>query len=366
MFDNILPIHPDFKLNGYHYNENQIYAVAYSFIKEGEAYEELIGNFLLDWFNDNYDQMKLRTSGSTGEVKEMFVHREKMLNSAIATQKRFDLPSKTKALCCIPSNYVAGRMMLIRAMVLGWHLDLIEPRANALADLKKEYDFAALTPHQLNQSLANIHLIKKVIVGGSPISKSLLQKIQTIPTKVYETYGMTETVTHIATRRLNPSAKSKLKPLKALKNVSFTINKKNCLVITAPKITDEPVVTRDVVELVDEVRFYWKGRLDNVINTGGVKIHPEQVEKKLHLTIDKPFFITGIPDDNLGEKVVLFIESSDENDKIHYLEKLKSNDNLDKFESPKAIILVNEFKQTRTGKTHRIATKEDFLLKIAE
>lgn len=365
MLDNIIPVHPDFKLNGYHFNENQIYPVAYSFIKEGEPYEEMIGNFLLDWFNDNYEQMKLRTSGSTGSVKEMFVHREKMVNSALATQRRFKLHAKTKALCCIPSNYVAGRMMLIRALVLGWHLDLVEPKAKALAGLKKKYDFAALTPHQLSHSLENIHLIKKVIVGGAPISKSLLSKIQDIPTKVFETYGMTETVTHIATRRLNSSTKTKLKPLKALKDVSFTVNDKNCLVITAPKITDEPVETRDVVELVDDVRFYWKGRLDNVINSGGVKIYPEQVEKKLQLTIDKPFFIAGIPDEDLGEKVVMFLESINDNDRAKYLSQFKSNEFLEKFEVPKEIILVDEFKKTRTNKVHRIATKEDFLLKLA-
>ena len=356
MLDNIIPIHPDFKLNGYHYNETEIYPVAYSFIKEGIEYEELIGNFLLDWFNDNYEQMKLRTSGSTGEVKEMFVHRDKMKNSAIATAKRFKLPSKTKALCCIPANYVAGRMMLIRAMVLGWHLDLVEPKANALAQVEKEYDFAALTPHQLSNSLHKIHFIKKVIVGGAPISESLLKKIQDIPTKVFETYGMTETITHIATRRLNSSTKTKLKPLKALQNVSFTVNDKNCLVVTAPKITDEPVVTRDVVELVDDIRFYWKGRLDNVINSGGVKIHPEQVEKKLQLHIHKPFFIAGVPDENLGEKVVLFVESTNPNEEQAIQETIKEIDTLDKFEVPKQIIVVAEFKKTRTAKVHRSAT----------
>ncbi|GGE44691.1 AMP-binding protein [Psychroflexus planctonicus] len=358
MLDNIIPIHPDFKLNGYHYNEEEIYPVAYSFIKEGTEYEELIGNFLLDWFNDNYEQMKLRTSGSTGEVKELFVSREKMKNSAEATGKRFKLPAKTKALCCIPANYVAGRMMLIRAMVLGWHLDLVEPKANALKEVEKEYDFAALTPHQLSHSLDKIHLIKKVIVGGAPISEGLLKKIQDIPTKVFETYGMTETVTHIATRRLNSSTKTKLKPLKALKNVSFTVNDQNCLIVTAPKITDEPVVTRDVVELVDDIRFYWKGRLDNVINSGGVKIHPEQVEKKLQLHIEKPFFITGISDESLGEKVVLFVESKDEADKSAIQNLVKEVETLDKFEIPKEIILVDEFEKTRTGKVNRSGTKE--------
>lgn len=358
MLDNIIPIHPDFKLNGHHYNEEEIYPMAYSFIKEGTEYEELVGNFLLDWFNDNYEQMKLRTSGSTGEVKEIFVPRDKMKNSAIATSKRFKLPAKTKALCCIPSNYVAGRMMLIRAMVLGWHLDLVEPKANALKQVEKEYDFAALTPHQLNHSLDKIHLIKKVIVGGAPISASLLKKIQDIPTKVFETYGMTETVTHIATRRLNSSTKTKLKPLKALDNVSFTITDENCLVVTAPKITDEPVVTRDVVELVDDIRFYWKGRLDNIINSGGIKIHPEQVEKKLQLHINQPFFIAGIPDDSLGEKVVIFVQSKNEADKQKIQQTIKGVEALGKFEVPKEIILVDEFKKTRTGKIHRSATKD--------
>jgi len=361
MLDNIIPIHPDFKLNGHHYNEEEIYPMAYSFIKEGTEYEELIGNFLLDWFNDNYEQMKLRTSGSTGEVKEIFIPREKMRNSAIATSKRFKLPAKTKALCCIPANYVAGRMMLIRAMVLGWHLDLVEPKANALKEVEKEYDFAALTPHQLNHSLDKIHLIKKIIVGGSPISESLLKKIEDIPIKVFETYGMTETVTHIATRRINSSTKTKLKPLKALKNVSFTVNDKNCLIVTAPKITDEPVVTRDVVELIDDIRFYWKGRLDNIINSGGVKIHPEQVEKKLQLHIKQNFFIAGIPDESLGEKVVLFVESKDESTKAAIQKEIKEMETLGKFEAPKEIILVAEFGKTRTGKVHRQDTIDEFL-----
>ena len=361
MQDNILPIHPDFKLNGHHYNEEEIYPMAYSFIKEGVEYEELIGNFLLDWFNDNYEQMKLRTSGSTGKVKEMFVSREKMKNSALATGKRFKLPPKTKALCCIPANYVAGRMMLIRAMVLGWHLDLVEPKAKALNEIEKEYDFAALTPHQLNNSLDKIHLIKKVIIGGAAVSKNLIEKIQDIPTKVFETYGMTETITHVATRRINSSTKTKLKPFKALPNVSFTVTEQNCLVITAPKLTDEPVVTTDVVELVDDIRFYWKGRLDHVINSAGVKIHPEEVEKKLQLFIDKPFFIAGVEDDNLGEKVVMFVESENNADKEQLKKIISEVESLDKFEIPKEIILVHQFSKTRTGKIHRTETKNKAL-----
>lgn len=361
MESNIIPIHPDFKLNGYHYTSEEIYPLAYSFIKEGKPYEELIGNFLLDWFNENYEQMKLRTSGTTGVVKEMFVHREKMKNSALATQKNFKLPAKTKALCCIPSSYVAGRMMLIRSMVLGWHLDLIEPKANALDAIEKEYDFAALTPHQLSNSLGKIHLIKKVIVGGAPVSENLIQKLQGIPTKVFETYGMTETVTHIASRRLNPVPKAPLKPLKALPNVSFTINEKNCLVVTAPKIIDEPLETLDVVELVDESHFYWKGRLGNVINTGGIKIFPEEVEKKLQLSFDNNFFIAGIPDDSLGQKVVVLVENSPKISKEEIKNRILALDALEKFEIPREIFVVEKFQLTRTGKINRSATLEEVL-----
>lgn len=355
MSKNIIQVHPHFKLNGNHFTTKELYSVAYSFIKEGEAYEELIGNFLLDWLNESYDKIKLRTSGTTGAPKPVFIEKVKMKASALATQKRFKLPSKTKALLCIPATYVAGRMMLVRAMVLGWEIDTVKPQSRALDDINETYDFCALTPHQLANSLHQIHLIRKLIVGGAPVNNSLLNKLKNIPTKVYETYGMTETVTHIATRRINSLKKTKDKPFKAISDVSFSTNNKHCLVINAPKILNEPIITKDVVELVDETKFFWKGRLDNVINSGGVKIHPEALEKKIQKHLDVPFFLSGIKDQELGQKLIMLVESENKIPKEKLYKQLDLA-GLSKLELPKEIIQTKAFNKTRTGKIDRKLT----------
>ncbi len=359
MSKNIIQVHPVFKLNGVNYSTSDLYSVAYSYIKEGKDYEELIGNFLLDWLNESYDTIKLRTSGTTGAPQPIFVEKNKMKASAIATQNRFKLPSKTKALLCIPANYVAGRMMLVRAMVLGWELTVVEPQSKALAAVEESYDFCALTPHQLANSLDKIELIEKVIVGGAPVNNSLLGKIKGISTKVYETYGMTETITHIATRRINSMKSTDEKPFKALKDVTFSINDLNCLVVHAPKIVDAPVVTKDVVDLIDKTKFFWKGRLDNVINSGGVKLHPEAIEKKIQKVIKEDFFLIGVKDEQLGQKLSLFIESDKKLDK-NIVKKNLEKASLENLEIPKTIFVIDKFAKTRTGKIDRIETANGF------
>jgi len=169
---------------------------------------------------------------------------------------------------------------------------------------------------------------------------------------------MTETVTHIAARRVN-SKKSKKKeiPFKVLPNVSVGVDERNCLVIKAPGVSNNLISTNDVVVLETYKKFFWRGRIDHVINTGGIKIFPEQVERKLENIILHRFFITSLPDDALGEKVVLFIEApfSEEDLKVltKQIQKLKS---LSKFEKPKKIYFVEKFEETHTGKIHRIHT----------
>ncbi|MCH8535947.1 MAG: AMP-binding protein [Flavobacteriaceae bacterium] len=360
MDKNIIKVHPHFKLNGVNYSADELYSVAYSYIKEGKDYEELIGNFLLDWLNENYSEIKLRTSGTTGAPKPIFVKKTKMKASALATQKRFKLPSKTKALLCIPANYVAGRMMLVRAMVLGWELTVVEPQSKALTNVEETYDFCALTPHQLSNSLDKINLIKKIIVGGAPVNNGLLQKIQGAKAKIYETYGMTETITHIATRRINSMKTTDEKPFKALKNVTFSLSDANCLVIHAPKIIDEPVVTKDVVDLIHPTAFFWKGRLDNVINSGGVKLHPEAIEKKIQKVVAQRFFLAGLDDDQLGQKLCLFIEDHKELD-VNLVKKTLEKASLESLEFPKAIFVMEDFIETRTGKIDRKACLDKFM-----
>ena len=358
-----LAIHPEFKINGHHFEVDHLKKLAYSFIKEGQDYEEVIGNFLLDWLNPNYDTIKLRTSGSTGEPKVMFVDREKMVNSAQATGKHFKLPHGTTALSCLPTEHVAGKMMLVRAMVLGWNLEIIKPSATPLDSVYKTYDFCAMTPFQLDHSFSRLHLIKKLIIGGAPVSEKLIDKLQESSPKVYETYGMTETLTHVATRRLNPKKKNieGVKPFKALPNVSFDTDEDSCLIIKAPKLLDEPIATNDIVELLTYKKFYWKGRKDNIINSGGVKIHPEEVEKKLEPVLSQRFFVSSVDDDALGEKLVLIVEtgfSEDLESKIHQsIDRLEA---LDKHEKPKKIYMIEKFEETASGKIDRRNTISSF------
>lgn len=352
-------INPCFKLNGTHFSRMHLHKVAYSFIKEGEPYEERVGNFLLDWLNDDYNDIKVRTSGSTGEAKPIFIDKQKMVNSALATGKHFKLKEETKVLMCLPPKHIGGMMMMVRAMTLGWHIDIVKPASNPLDQLYKTYDFCAMTPFQLDNSLSRLHLIKKLIVGGGRISENLKHIVQGIPTIIYETFGMTETVSHIAARKINnfKNKNSQPKPFKTLPHISVAADNQNRLIIKAPRILDKPLLTNDIVEIETYKKFYWKGRIDNVINSGGIKIHPEEVEKKLQKFITHRFFLSAIPDDSLGEKVVLFVELPFSEKTISNLREAIDNiSELTKYEKPKKIYLVERFEETPNGKVNRKLT----------
>ncbi len=352
-------INPSFKLNGTHFSRMHLHKVAYSFIKEGKPFEERVGNFLLDWLNDDYEDIKVRTSGSTGKPNVFFIDKQKMVNSALATGKHFKVKEGTTALLCLPPKHIGGMMMLVRAMTLGWHLDIVKPTSNPLDKIYKTYDFCAMTPFQLDNSLNRLHLIKKLIVGGGQIPENLKQLVLGIPTKVYETFGMTETVSHIATRKVNNRKKenNQNKPFKTLPHVSVSVNEENRLIIKAPKILDKPLLTNDIVEIETYKKFYWKGRADNVINSGGIKIHSEEVEKKLQKLITQRFFLSAMPDDALGEKVVLFVELPFSEQTINDLNKaIDGMEELTKYEKPKKIYLVEKFEETPNGKVNRKRT----------
>lgn len=349
--------HPDFRLNGLYYNNDELASVAYNLIKEGEPYEGQAGNFLLDWLNDK-DYVEVKTSGSTGPPKKISIKKHYMINSARATGKFFDLPAGTTALHCLPLNFIAGKMMLVRAMLLGWKLDLELPTANPLDRIFKIYDFCAMTPFQLDNSLSRLHLVRKLIVGGGAVSSNLCSLVQGISTEVYETYGMTETVSHIAARHVN-SKKTEEDPVpfSALPNVVLSTDDRDCLVIEAAQLTDDILVTNDVVELLSEKNFIWKGRIDNVINSGGVKLHPEEIEAKLAPIIAHRFFVTSLPDAALGEKLVLMVESEFSETALQNLEReIKNCRKLGKFEVPKKIYFVEKFEETANGKIHRANT----------
>lgn len=335
-------VHNSFKLNGFHFDKDDLCRVAYSFIKEGDDWEKPVGDFLLDWF-DAKSYVEMKTSGSTGIPKTIRVEKQAMVNSALATGAFFGLQPGNRALQCLPVKYVAGKMMLIRSIILGLDLDYVAPTSHPMENLDDtNYDFVAMVPMQAQNSLQELTTVKKLIVGGARISKNLEKDLAKLSTDVYETYGMTETITHIAAKKVGEKA------FTVLPNVTISYDERNCLVIHAPNvIAEDTVVTNDLVELVNENQFLFLGRIDNIINSGGVKIMPEQVEKKLDGKINRRFFIASKEDTELGEKVVLIIEGeSYDVDKVIF-------EDLDKYERPKEIVFVSKFKETENGKILR-------------
>lgn len=344
-------VHNRFRLNGIHYDREQLKEVAYSFIKEGETYERILGDFLTDWLNED-DFIIARTSGSTGKPKNIKLLKEHMVNSAIATGDFFDIYPGDKALLCLPGNYIAGKMMLVRAIILGLEIDLTEPTLSPIFDYMRSYAFCSMLPSQLTNMVNYVGNIKNILVGGAVVSRKLKARIQDCPSNIFETYGMTETITHIAARRLNNFDRSPLKKeewdfFTTLPNVSISQDLRGCLVIDAPFVSSHELITNDVVKLHSERTFEWLGRIDNAINSGGIKIFPETVENKLSNHIKQRFFIAQHEDDTLGEKLILIIEGDTfEVDKSIFK-------GLDKFEVPKEIYFLPKFENTFSGKIQR-------------
>jgi O-succinylbenzoic acid--CoA ligase len=333
-------VHNYFKLNGYHLNGKDLCRVGYSFIKEGDVYERAIGEFFLDWFDDK-DYIEMKTSGTTGLAKLVRLEKQAMIQSALATGDFFGLEPGNKALLCLPTQFIAGKMMLVRSLILGLDIDVVSPSTEPLAYNSTQYDFVAMVPLQVQNSIEGLTNIKKLIVGGAKMDSALEEKLLPLKTEIYETYGMTETITHIAAKKVGESAFS------ILPNVRIAKDDRGCLVIYVSSVSEEPIVTNDLVELINENQFVFLGRIDNVINSGGVKLIPEQIEAKLIGKIESRFFVTGIPDSILGEKLILVIEGEKQDFAPDFF------DVLGKYEKPKEIVFVPKFKENENGKLLR-------------
>jgi O-succinylbenzoic acid--CoA ligase len=344
-------IHPDFTLNGAHYSLEDLSEIGYSLVKEGESFEVSMGDFLLDWVSDK-STLEVQTSGSTGIPKKITLKKEHMVNSALATGAYFVLKPKDSALLCLPCTGIAGKMMLVRAMVLGLHLDYVEPSSTPLSQNNKQYGFAAMVPLQVQKSLKNLLRVKTLIIGGAPVGQDLVEKLGKAQTAIYETYGMTETITHIAVKEINPVSKPNFE---VLPNVTVSMDSRGCLVIDAPRVSDTRIVTNDMVELTADNQFIWLGRYDSIINSGGIKLFPEKIEKSLSELISSRFFVAGIHDETLGHKLILVIEG-DSMDEDDLLQKIKMQEKLSKYEVPKAIYFVKTFVETPTHKIDRLKT----------
>lgn len=352
-----LHIHPEFKLNGKSYTLAKLINVAEAMQFEGDEEDKILADFLLNWLYPS-ETILANTSGSTGSPKTLTLDKKKMIASAAATGTFFDLKEGTTALHCLSANYIAGKMMMVRALYLGWHIDVVIPNKFPLAQTKKSFDFAAMVPMQVQNSLKDLHRVKKLIVGGAAVSPVLQEKLQDLPTEVFATYALTETITHVAIKKLNHRTTQETTDdaYEALPDVNFSIDERKCLIIDAPGVSKEKVYTNDVVKLYSPTKFSWLGRADFVINSGGHKVHPEQVEQVLALVIDAPFFVTSVPDDELGEKIILIVEGKIEAfPEIDYV-------GLHPYEIPKKVYFVDSMEYTTTGKIQREWTKEKVLI----
>ena len=335
-------IHNRFKLNGIHITRDEMFYVAYCFIKEGEPFEQHIGTFLLDWF-DEKSYIELSTSGTTGLPKIIRIEKQAMLDSALATGDFFGLEPGDTMLHCLPTNYVAGKMMWVRSFILGLDMKFVEPTSNPLDKIDESFEFCAMVPLQAKNSLESLKQkkISKLIIGGVRIHKSLEEELVDLPIEIYETYGMTETITHIAAKKIGAVA------FTTLPNVTVTTDDRQCLVVQAKKISTYDIVTNDIVKLISDTQFIWEGRIDNIINSGGIKLLPEKIEDKLSKLITRRYFVFGKEDESLGEKVVLYVEGAP------FVIEESVFDVLNKYEIPQEIIFISRFQETATGKIMR-------------
>ena len=311
-----------------------------------------LDEFLAEWNNDS-DYVHVQTSGSTGAPKPMLVEKRRMLNSARITCDFLGLREGDTALLCMSLDYIAGKMMVVRALERKLKLVTVPPSGHPLADLSPQLSalsFAAMVPMQVYNALQvpaeceRLKQIRHLIIGGGAIDDALAAALKSFPHHVWSTYGMTETLSHIALRKLNGAEASDY--YTPFPSVKVSLNDESCLVIDAPEVCSERLVTNDIAEL-SEGRFRILGRKDNVICSGGIKIQTEQVERQLRPYLSQPFLITKRPDEKFGEVVVLLTEGPV--DEAHAVcERI-----LPKYFQPKAYLHVDKIPLTETGKPAR-------------
>jgi O-succinylbenzoic acid--CoA ligase len=314
-----------------------------------------IDDFLQEWKNDS-DSIVVRTSGSTGSPKEMRVLKRCMDASAEMTCRFLGLKRGDRALLCLPVRYIAGKMVIVRAEHVGMELIATPPSGNPLADISDDEDIhlASMIPLQVYNSLKNpiervrMAKIKNIIIGGGPIDKAVEEELRSFPNNIYHSYGMTETVSHIALRRL--SGDGRQDRYYPFDNVEVSLSVDGTLVINAPELCPNVLVTNDMADIAPDGSFVVLGRRDNIINSGGVKIQIEKVEEKLLPIISSPFAITSVKNAKFGEIVVLIVEGEDID--IASLEDGIVR-TLEKYERPKRIIKVDFVPMTPTGKINR-------------
>ena len=323
--------------------------------------------FLQEWHNDE-PTVWVHTSGSTGTPKPMQVEKERMMASARLTCSFLGLKEGDSALLCMPLQYIAGKMVGVRSLGAGLKLVPIAPCGHPLKDLKEAPTFAAMIPMQVYNTLQEpeerekLMGIKHLIIGGGAIDDALGKALKDFPNHVWSTYGMTETLSHIALRRINGAQpETNFSPLEG---VTLTQDAEGCLIVFDPQTNDAPLHTNDLVELLSDGRFRILGRRDNVVCSGGIKLQIEEIEHKLATVIPVPFMLTYVKDERLGQALTMLYTGDAFPSELHQLCVAR----VGRYEVPKHFFRVSSLPMTETGKparseAHRVAEE---LLKLSD
>lgn len=312
--------------------------------------------FLMQLLDPSDAPVRFHTSGTTGTPREISFSKKQILYSAENTCRFFGIDKNSRLLVCLPADFVAGRLMLARGFVSGAELIWVEPSLQPLQH-KGKIDFAAFTPAQVStilkspEGVKEFNQIKKIIIGGGEISRELEDELKKMKPEIFATYGMTETLTHVAIRKMGEEVYHTV-----YADVKFSMNDDHCLVIELPFIAKQKkLVTSDMVELIDPQSFKWKGRKDHVINSGGLKLHPEQIEIKLiasGLLKEGDFYISSQSDAQFGETpVIVMLTNHAPGNVAAFLERI--NGLLNKYEAVKAVFIFDKFEYTDNGKLKR-------------
>lgn len=288
--------------------------------------------------------ISFQTSGSTGTPKVIIFTKEQVTRSAQRTATFFNLNNNAEVFCALPPIYVAGKMMALRAIINEWNLTWQTPSTHA--DILGNYDFAAFTSQQCIQIMesnpTSLNRIKHILLGGGPISDRVIQFAHNIESTIWEGYGMTETLTHVALRDLKLNA-----VFLPLEGVQMKQGVSGNLIVEDAWLNLPPLQTTDVIEFVEE-GFVVKGRLDHVIISGGVKLFPEEIERSISNHINQPFYIGSVPDEILGRKMILYVEGKPDASLQHKIEALNLG-----VRKPREIVFENQFNRTDSGKIIR-------------
>ena len=314
--------------------------------------------FILDWL-DEKAYISVRTSGSTGTPKLINLQKSWMVSSALNTISALNLNSGLNSLLCLPARYIAGKMMIVRAFVGGFHLIIKKPAPQPFSDIGQSIHFAAVTPFQFYQSLDDIKNQENLtlLIGGGELGYGLKQKIRQLKCRVIQTYGMTETCSHVALKMLNGHKKDN--HYTVLPGISIDQDNRGCLTLHVSYMNNKKIITNDLVDIFSPQKFTWLGRNDNVINSGGIKIIPELVEVELAPVLKhRPFFIGSIPDSSLGEKALLVIECSSDCQKIVSALRALYTQQKPGYQWPRILTFLPLLIKNENGKIQRQETME--------